>query len=265
MKKREVEISARMKALADMVTPGLTGCDIGCDHGFVSIYLVQKGICEKVLAMDVRKGPLSQAAAHILEYGLEGQIQTRLSDGLQQLHVGEAECMICAGMGGPLMTRILEEGRDKALAMKELILQPQSEIREFRAYLRTHGYRIVQEDMVYEDGKFYPMMKAVPTEGYFPEEECREEGNPPEEGRCIEGAAQDPVQQLYDAFGPCLLRERHPVLKRYLEHSERVVGELAEKLKAQQGEKALARLPQLEEELQEIRRGLTYFQMPAEQ
>ncbi|MBP3926452.1 MAG: SAM-dependent methyltransferase, partial [Clostridium sp.] len=162
MKKNEVEISVRMRALTELVTPGLKMCDIGCDHGFVAIYLVQKSISPKVFAMDVRSGPLSRAQEHIGQYGLGSQIETRLSDGLAALKPGEADGMICAGMGGPLMIKILEEGSALAHNMKELILQPQSEISEFRKYLRTHGYHIIKEDMVLEDGKYYPRMKVVP-------------------------------------------------------------------------------------------------------
>ena len=158
---KEVKLSARLQALANMVSSGNIVCDIGCDHGWVSIYLIQQGIASKVLAMDVRTGPLERAREHIAQYDLEAYIETRLSDGLQKMQVGEATAMVCAGMGGPLMMKILTEGREKAKAMKELILQPQSELAMFRRFLREEGYRIVAEDMVLEDGKFYPMMKVV--------------------------------------------------------------------------------------------------------
>ncbi len=241
MKRKEVEISARMKALTELVTPGLTICDIGCDHGFVSIYLVQKGIAPKVLAMDVRSGPLSQAQAHIRQYGLETQIEARISDGLTKLAVGEAEGMICAGMGGPLMIKILEEGSVQAHAMKELILQPQSEIAEFRKYLRTHGYHIIKEDMVFEDGKYYPMMKAVPDDVI------------------VDVSVQCTKLQIYDQFGQQLLESRHPVLRQYLEHSKKLTEILVKRLKEQQSEKALTRLSELEAELELIYRALQMF------
>ena len=75
----EVVLSKRLQALACMVTPGRRVVDVGCDHGFVSIYLVQRGISPRVLAMDVRMGPLSRAKEHIAEAGLGGYIETRLS------------------------------------------------------------------------------------------------------------------------------------------------------------------------------------------
>jgi tRNA (adenine22-N1)-methyltransferase len=89
----EIILSNRMQALTDMVTPGTVITDVGCDHGFVSVYLVQKGISPRVIAMDVRSGPLEHAREHIREYGLEDRIETRLSDGLHSLKTGEAAGM----------------------------------------------------------------------------------------------------------------------------------------------------------------------------
>lgn len=288
-KKMEVGLSARMKALVGLVTPGRVVCDIGCDHGFVSIYLVQKGIADKVYAMDVRSGPLSRAREHIAAYGLEQQIETRLSDGLFMLEVGEADCAICAGMGGPLMIKILQEGREKVLVMKELILQPQSEITEFRKYLRTSGYHIIKEDMVFEDGKYYPMMKVVPgelnragEESYSKltvnwEEECQDASDDterespeafadfadesPEKTVSNIGGEESHRQQVFDTYGQYLLEHRHPVLKQYLDHSKTTMTILSDKLKAQQGERAMARLPEIEAALATIETALTYFEV----
>ena len=210
---KTIELSARMQALVNMVSEGSVVCDVGCDHGWVSIYLVQKGIASKVYAMDVRTGPLERAKEHIARYQLEEAIETRLSDGLTNLQAGEADCMICAGMGGPLMMKILTEGREKAKVMKELILQPQSELAMFRRFLREEGYRIVAEDMVLEDGKFYPMMKVVPTEEVLPVNEEK--------------------QDVYDAYGELLLMQRHPVLEEFLIKGKEHVQGLLRHLKEQ--------------------------------
>lgn len=247
MKRKEVELSARMKALTALVTPGRIVCDIGCDHGFVSIYLVQQGIAEKVYAMDVRSGPLAQAQAHIETYGLQQSIVTRRSDGLQNLALGEAECMICAGMGGPLMIKILQEGREKTLAMKELILQPQSEIRQFRRYLRLNGYHIIEEDMIYEDGKYYPMMKVLPMQ------------TKEDTGAHSTESEGELEEKVFDSFGQYLLKHRHPVLKQYLEHFKGVTETLIEKLTAQGGESACARLPELKEQMNMILKAEKFY------
>ncbi len=249
---KEVELSARMRALTDMVSKQSIVCDVGCDHGFVSIYLVQQGIAPKVYAMDVGKGPLERAKEHIKEYDLETYIETRLSDGLEALQTGEADCMICAGMGGRLMMRILQEGSDKAHAMKELILQPQSDLTLFRAFLRSDGYKITQENMIYEDGKYYPMMKVVPVKSVAM----------PRIGRV--GAEQPmskavPEYALWDMFGELLLKEGHPILKQYLAHSEGYLSELLAHLEAQGGERAKERVQQIQEELRMVKKAQAYM------
>ena len=95
--------------------------------------------------MDVRKGPLSRAQEHIRQYGLEEYIQTRLSDGLEGLKAGEGDTLVIAGMGGPLMERILTDGRSVRNSFSELILQPQSDIPHFRRFIQSEGWEITEE------------------------------------------------------------------------------------------------------------------------
>ncbi len=162
-----MQISRRLQAVADMVTSGSRVADIGTDHAYIPIFLMENGIIPRAVAMDVNAGPLARARAHIEARGLSEKIETRLSDGLTALAPGEADCIVIAGMGGPLTVRILTEGKDRLAGCRELILQPQSEIRLVRAYLEQKGWRIVREEMVCEDGKYYPMMRAVPGAGVF--------------------------------------------------------------------------------------------------
>ena len=96
----EVKLSKRLERIASFVQPGSRVADIGTDHGYVPIWLVQKGVCPSALAMDVRKGPLERAEEHVEEVGLSGKIELRLSDGLAKLKAGEADTVGIAGMGG---------------------------------------------------------------------------------------------------------------------------------------------------------------------
>lgn len=262
----EVVLSARMEALTRMVSKGSRVCDVGCDHGWVSIYLVQQGISPHVLAMDVRQGPLSWAQEHIRQQGVEAYIETRLSDGVTALEIGEADTVICAGMGGRLMQRILEHGREKLSVMRELILQPQSEIAAFRVYLRQAGYETVAEDIVYEDGKYYPMMKVVPqkvaagkgTAGEFLENRC-EDGAPEKMSR---GIPEDTDQQtLEDCFGRLLLTDHHPVLRQYLltarEKNQQILNRLENS--AADGGRTAGRMGELREEQRLISLALAQF------
>ena len=188
-----VQISCRLKALADLVTPGNVAADVGCDHGFLSIYLIEQGISPRVIAGDVRKGPLSAARAHVAQRGLSAYIETRLSDGLSEYRPGEAQTLICAGMGGRLMQRIILQGMETAKAFRELILQPQSELWQFRVFLREQGFSVTDENILKEDGKYYFLFRVTPGEG----------------------TAQG--DRLGDKYGAGLLRERDPLLREFLE------------------------------------------------
>lgn len=238
---KEVELSARLKALADMVTPGNRVCDVGCDHGFLSIYLVSRKISPGVLAMDVRPGPLSRAREHVAEFGLEDYIETRLSDGLTNMEAGEAGALVCAGMGGRLMQRILSREREKTESFKELILQPQSEIRAFREFLRSRGYRTVDENMIEEEGKFYPMMKVVP---YKDPVSC--------EGPFLESEGCE--RRLFDQFGELMLRSGNPVLLRYLEYRRACLVKIHSGITGNTSLRSLQRLKEVEGELADIDR-----------
>jgi len=243
---REVVLSKRLKCLADMVTPGNGVADVGCDHGFLSVYLVQKGISQKVLAMDVRMGPLSRAGEHIAAYELGDYIETRLSDGLSAYHEGEAQTLVCAGMGGRLMKRILSAYENKTRSFQELILQPQSELYEFRLFLRENGYEILQENILCEEGKYYFMMKV--SCGHQPSTEDKTGG--------LTNSVCEQTQRLYDRYGEKLLLAKHPVLKEYLLERQQVVRQIEEGLVQQDKERARERLSQVREELLEISQAL---------
>ncbi len=261
-----VILSKRLKMLADMVTCGNRVADIGCDHGFLSIYLVQAGVCPKALAMDVRKGPLRSAESNIEARGMRDYIETRLSDGLGACRPGEVDTVVCAGMGGSLMERILSSDMDKVRQMKELILQPQSELPNFRAFLRREGLKVVQEAAVYEEGKYYFAMKAVPAghDGRFCGREKRAAGELPA-GGYAKGRQENEIRSenadchLYDLYGRQLLLEKNPVLCRFLSQRQSQAQALAEALRGASSERAGQRLLEVEKELLDIRKALEYF------
>ncbi len=156
-----MQLSKRMQRLASLVTEENRLADIGTDHAYIPIFLVQQKKTKYAFAMDINPGPLSRAREHIEASGLATYIETRLSDGLDKLEADEADTVLIAGMGGRLMIHILDGGAHCLDTVKELILQPQSDIEEVRRWLYQHHYHIITEDIVLEDGKYYPMMKAV--------------------------------------------------------------------------------------------------------
>ncbi len=221
---KKVVLSKRLQAVADMVSPGNRVCDVGCDHGFVSIYLVEQQISGNVIAMDVNSGPLERARIHISDRNLSGYIETRLSNGIEKLKTDEADTVILAGMGGPLMTGILSADKLKTESLKELILQPQSEIPAFRGFLQKAGYPVVREDIILEDNKFYFIMKAIP------------------EGRMQSEKAPN-----------FLLEQRHPVYKQYLEKELGTYHQILEEMLFDQGDtvKKQARIREIRNKVQE--------------
>ena len=160
-----MNLSKRLERLAGMVSPGNRLVDVGTDHGYVPICLCETKRIPSAIAMDINEGPLLRAKSHIEEAGLIGYIQTRLSDGLTALRAGEGDSVLIAGMGGILMEKILYEGRETLSSVRELILQPQSDIAGIRQWIYRNDWQIIREDIVNEDGKYYPMMKAVQGKG----------------------------------------------------------------------------------------------------
>lgn len=157
-----IELSKRLTKVADMVKRGNMVADVGCDHGYVSIYLMQKEISSKVIALDINKGPLAKAREHFIKYGYS-QIETRLSNGIEKIEINEVDTILCAGMGGRLAIDIISSDIEKAMSVEEIILQPQSELEYVRRMLQSMGFNIVKEDIVFEAGKYYPIIKAIPS------------------------------------------------------------------------------------------------------
>lgn len=241
---REIVLSERLKSLTDMVSIGKRVVDVGCDHGFLSIYLVQHGISPGVLAMDVRKGPLSGAQEHIAEYKMDNYIETRLSDGLSEYKIGEAQSLVCAGMGGRLMMKILTQSREKARTLEELILQPQSELPAFRRFLKAEGYLTLEENILCEEGKFYFLFKVR----FAPEEVKQTEGK------------NSGQERLYEKYGKLLLQEKHPVLKQYLELMQgkamQIEGQIADSIQKGDVGRAQRRLQEVRQELADVNEAL---------
>ena len=231
-----MQLSERLSAVASLVTEGSRLADVGTDHGYVPIWLIQEGKIPSAIAMDVNRGPLMRAREHIRSQGLEGYIETRLSDGLAALEPGEADCVLIAGMGGALTVRILDRGRDKWKGIREWVLQPQSEIDEVRRFLAREGFSVREEAMVKEDGKYYPMMRAVP-------------------------GASDYRRESEFLFGKQLLEQRNAVLWEYLLREKQKYGQVLERLSVQNGEAAQRRIPQIRRYLEAVQEAMSEYEV----
>ena len=232
-----IQLSKRLSAIGEMVTEGNRLVDVGCDHGYLPVYLVMNHRIPGAIAADVGKGPLERAREHICRYHMQNYIETRLCDGLSGISVGEGDTLVIAGMGGPLMEKILSDNPEVRDSFQELILQPQSDIPHFRHFLMSNGYRITEEKMILEDGKFYPMMKAI-------RDQKRNESWIP----------------LEEMFGKYLLQEKNPVLQQFLQRELRIRQNILTKLQKAETEETKKRRNEVEEEKQLILAALNIYE-----
>ncbi|MCX7843230.1 MAG: class I SAM-dependent methyltransferase [Clostridia bacterium] len=153
-----MELKGRLKLIADKVPRCHTVGDVGTDHAFIPIYLIQKGICKKAVAADIKEGPVNTAKKNIQSHGLDELIETRMGSGLQPLGMGECDTVVIAGMGGLLIRNILSEEYKKACATGTLVLQPMYAVEALRQWLYAEGFEIYDEELEAEDDKVYVVL-----------------------------------------------------------------------------------------------------------
>jgi tRNA (adenine22-N1)-methyltransferase len=263
--KEDRVLSLRMQQVADLVTPCATVADVGCDHGYVSIYLLQQAVVEHVIAMDIRKGPLSRAIQNRDSAGLQTRMDCRLSDGLDKLEAGEAETIVIAGMGGPLMIDILERGRRRGVLTQHLVLQPQSDIPAVRRYLHSIGYERRQEAFLKEDGKYYTVMQADGTANSGVELELQEIDSAALADGTANSGVESKLQEVDARYGLYLLEQKQMVLWDYLQKEEAQLSHLRQALIIQMEKtvtsRVKGRLDELERELELNQEAQSYYKV----
>ncbi|MDE6312830.1 MAG: class I SAM-dependent methyltransferase [Lachnospiraceae bacterium] len=229
-----MELSRRLYAVAELVDTCESMADIGTDHGYIPIFLVEQKRVDYAIAMDVRTGPLERAREHIKQHGLDEYIDLRLSDGAEKLAQREVQAVVIAGMGGKLMAKIIDSSREVFSGLSFFVLQPQSEHGYVRRFLEKQGFRIVKENMVKEDGKFYPMMKVTTGESRL-------------------GKA------CFYEYGKELLTEKNPVLEEYLQKENATYHKILQKLKAGESQSQRERIQEIEQCLCINQEALCYY------
>ncbi|MCD8157989.1 MAG: class I SAM-dependent methyltransferase [Clostridiales bacterium] len=156
-----MKISKRLKMSADLVPESVLLADIGTDHGYLPVYVVEKGKVKQAVASDISKGSAEKAYENVLSSRLSDKIEVRCGNGLEPLKPDEfPDTIVLTGMGGVLMTEILDKGIEKAKAAKCLVLQPQHNIDKVMAYIHSIGFKITAEDITFEQGKYYFALKC---------------------------------------------------------------------------------------------------------
>ena len=229
----KVNLSIRMKMNASLVPDGAKVADIGCDHGYVAIWLAKEKECSLVIASDVKEGPLRRAEKNIKSANLEDKIETGLGDGLSVLEPREVDTILVAGMGGMTICEMLS-GEPGVLAnIGTLVLQPQSDVEEVRRHLHKLGYFIDKESICMEDGKYYFAIRA-----------CR-------------GEEEVPYTDTEYRFSRLLADEGGSVYRSYMRQMTDKLADLLDSLETpglELGERATERKAELQEELKELRK-----------
>jgi tRNA (adenine22-N1)-methyltransferase len=152
----EEMITPRLKCIIDH-THGVKIADIGTDHAYIPIYLIENNMAEHVIAGDICSGPVEIAQNNVNKHGLCDKIEIKLGSGLSVLKKGDADTVIIAGMGGQLISEIIDKDIDIARDV-QLILQPMNAQYELRKYLHDNNFRITNEDIAVEGFKVYNIM-----------------------------------------------------------------------------------------------------------
>ena len=218
-----MKLSERMMSIVKYVPVNSIVADIGTDHGYIPIHLIENNISKLVIAADVSKGSLNKTIIGIEEMKLQERIYPRLGDGLQVIKPFEVDTVVIAGMGGLLIKDILDKDKGITNSITNFILQPNIAVKELREYLLSNGFTICDEDLVKEDGKYYEIIFA--KKGI---ELIREE--------------------IYYDVSPILIRKKHPLLKEYIEHKINSNQDIMEAIKDNKSsEKSMERYEELKD------------------
>ena len=156
----KIPLSHRLLACCGFVCPGARVADIGCDHGYLGIYLLKNGIASQVFASDINEGPLQAAIRNSEKFGVRDKISFYLSDGVRNLP-REFDTLVCAGMGADTIVSILSDAPWLKSTQYRLILQCQSKTPMLRRYLSENGWHITEESVL-RDGRFlYTVMEVI--------------------------------------------------------------------------------------------------------
>lgn len=272
-----LNISDRLKRVADCISKGNRVADIGCDHAYTAIYLIKKDIAKKVIALDINKGPLEKAKKNISLYGLDDYIETRLSDGGKELKDDEVDSILISGMGGRLTNKILSDSIDIVKNCKQLVLQPQSEIHLVREYIQEIGFSIIYEDMLIDDGKYYVIINAM---NEYDVNKLAQVSNANDEKvlnkvkenkedkkyKEIKESIEDKdihSEELFNKYGKYLLENKNEILYKFLIKKKNKIEHILSQLRSNSVNELnnKDRIAELDRDLELIREGIRYYEV----
>ena len=208
-----MKLTDRLLKIADLVTKGKKIADIGTDHGYIPVYLLNKGHVDFAILADVNKGPLENARSEVRHNNLTDKVDLRLGSGIEVLNENEVDEVIIAGMGGILISELLEAKKSVAHNLDKLILQPMQAQDELRKYLLNNGYEILDEVLVKEDFRIYEIIVAKYT-----------------------GKNTNIEDEIYYEVGNKLIENKDPLLNELVDKKIFMYNSILKKLEGKTGE-----------------------------
>jgi len=233
-----IQLSLRLQTLADFVPDGSSIADVGTDHAYIPIFLVQTDRVKKAIATDVAEGPIRAAQVNVQANHLEDRISVRHADGLAKVTPGEVDTVIIAGMGGHTEAEILKAAPAVVNQVSRLILQPMNASYQVRNYLQKAGFHLSAERVIEEDGRIYEIVVADkpvqtgPDPAYDPYRKS------------------DSLLEFACEFGPTLLSEPTPVFCRLVEQTLNQWQGIIKQLSISESEQAKARYAELSRKIE---------------
>ncbi|MDX9918227.1 MAG: class I SAM-dependent methyltransferase [Gudongella sp.] len=223
-----MRLTKRLQKVADYVPTNSIVADIGTDHGYIPKHLMDNEISKLVIATDISEGSLNKTRSYVEDENLSDTIQTRLGNGLEPIKPYEVDTVVIAGMGGVLIAEILDKERSKAETYLNFILQPMVGAKELREYLLNNGFKIKDENLVREDGKYYEIILA-------------------------ENGLDIPRTDVELELGPILMEKREPLWEEFVQWKIATLEAIKIGLKGQTTEKSVNRYKEIETLLKEYR------------
>ena len=232
-----MDLSKRLKCIADKIDNCSCIADVGTDHGYIPIYAVKNNICKSAIATDINIEPVKKAKLNVKYEKLSDVVKVRHGAGLKPILIGEAEALIIAGMGGNLMCDILKADLEKVKRFKFIVLQPAQNPEVLREYLYNNKYEIIEEDLCLDEGIIYEIFKV----------------------RYDEKSLNCSFDKINYEISPYVLKIKNPLMKHYLvekiKKSEKILGFIKDETKS-----AEIRKNELEGKIEQYKRFLEEFQ-----
>ena len=208
-----MKLTDRLLKIASLVDNGKRIADIGTDHGYIPVYLLNQNKIQYAILGDVNKGPLENARKEVTRNKLQDKVDLRLGSGIEVLKENEVDEIIIAGMGGMLINNLLKANEKVAHTTEKLILQPMQAPEELRMFLYQNGYKILDEHLVREEHRLYEIIV------------CKYEGLEPQE-----------IDPIYYEIGQKLIQNNDPLLNDFIENKIRINQNVLNKLEGKEGQ-----------------------------